>query len=151
MMKYIRYLVYLIRHKYLVLVECWKVGLYWQGIIHDLSKFTPFEFRSYAWNFFRSNGETTHPPDLPVNHFDYAWIHHRHYNQHHWDHFVLDMSKQTAVEMPEKFLKEMVCDWIATGIMKGNPIHDYYKRVKNDIILHPTTRAKLEDILRKMK
>ena len=31
-------------HKWLVLQGCFRVGLYWQGITHDLSKYMPTEF-----------------------------------------------------------------------------------------------------------
>ena len=31
-------------HKWLVLQGCARVGLYWQGITHDLSKYSPAEF-----------------------------------------------------------------------------------------------------------
>ena len=31
-------------HKYLVLCGCFQVGLYWQGLTHDLSKYSPTEF-----------------------------------------------------------------------------------------------------------
>ena len=32
------------RHKWLVLKHCFRVGLYWQGLTHDLSKYSPVEF-----------------------------------------------------------------------------------------------------------
>ena len=32
-------------HKCLVLHYCFRMGLYWQGIVHDLSKYSPTEFR----------------------------------------------------------------------------------------------------------
>ena len=31
-------------HRKLVREGCFKVGLYWQGLTHDLSKFSPTEF-----------------------------------------------------------------------------------------------------------
>jgi hypothetical protein len=45
-------LLYILDHKVNVLIECWKEGLYIQGITHDLSKFSPKEFFSYAKKFF---------------------------------------------------------------------------------------------------
>ena len=32
------------RHKILVMKECFKIGLYKQGLTHDLSKYSPTEF-----------------------------------------------------------------------------------------------------------
>ena len=31
-------------HKWLVMQHCFKVGLYRQGLLHDLSKYSPVEF-----------------------------------------------------------------------------------------------------------
>lgn len=47
----IKYLGYLLRHKWYVGIECFKRGLYWRGIKHDWSKFLPSEFVPYA-NYF---------------------------------------------------------------------------------------------------
>ncbi|MEW9110929.1 MAG: DUF5662 family protein [Cytobacillus gottheilii] len=44
---------YTLDHQLNVLVECWKEGLYIQGITHDLSKFSPKEFFPYAKKFGR--------------------------------------------------------------------------------------------------
>ena len=32
-------------HKMWVMRYCFKIGLYWQGLTHDLSKYSPTEFR----------------------------------------------------------------------------------------------------------
>ena len=32
------------RHRLLVCKHCFKLGLYWQGLTHDLSKYSPEEF-----------------------------------------------------------------------------------------------------------
>lgn len=32
------------RHRLLVCKHCFKIGLYWQGLTHDLSKYSPEEF-----------------------------------------------------------------------------------------------------------
>ena len=40
-------------HKMLVLQHCFRIGLYWQGLTHDLSKYLPSEllmgFRYYEY------------------------------------------------------------------------------------------------------
>ena len=42
--KFIGHLSTVTRHKYLVMKGCFSVGLYRQGLLHDLSKFSPTEF-----------------------------------------------------------------------------------------------------------
>ena len=37
-------------HKYIVCRYCWKVGLYWQGIVHDISKFSFTDRKSTRLN-----------------------------------------------------------------------------------------------------
>ena len=39
-----RHLVTITEHKCLVMTHCFKVGLYKQGLLHDLSKYMPSEF-----------------------------------------------------------------------------------------------------------
>ena len=41
--KWMRHLHTINHHKWLVLKHCFAVGLYWQGLTHDLSKYSPTE------------------------------------------------------------------------------------------------------------
>ena len=59
-MKYIKYLRYLIIHKFWVFIYCCQYGLYWRGIIHDLSKFLPSEFIPYANYFYNKPQNNGH-------------------------------------------------------------------------------------------
>ena len=43
-MKWIKHLRTINHHKRLVMELCFKVGLYRQGLLHDLSKYSPTEF-----------------------------------------------------------------------------------------------------------
>jgi len=54
MKKYTKYLNYVLRHKWYVMIECFKRGKYWRGLMHDISKFRPDEFIPYA-RFFNGN------------------------------------------------------------------------------------------------
>lgn len=51
MKKYFHYIWYVLRHKWFVLLECWRHGLYWRGIKHDWSKFLPSELIPYVHFF----------------------------------------------------------------------------------------------------
>ena len=43
-MKALKHFITITHHRHLVRKGCFKVGLYWQGLTHDLSKFSPTEF-----------------------------------------------------------------------------------------------------------
>jgi len=93
MKKHLKYLSYVIRHRWYVFVECLKMGLVWRGLVHDLSKFLPSEWFPYV-NYF--NGEWRCKGDVPPDYkapqeikadFDLAWLKHQHRNPHHWQYW----------------------------------------------------------------
>ena len=48
LLKWLQHLRTVQHHRFLVLRHCWRVGLYRQGLTHDLSKFSPVEFAAGA-------------------------------------------------------------------------------------------------------
>lgn len=128
-MKYLKYLKYVLRHKWYVSIECFKRGLYWRGIMHDMSKFLPSEFLPYA-NFFygekpsqiRDKTGYYKPTDTGDRDFDFAWLLHQKRNRHHWQWWILpeDNGGVKVVEMEEQYLIEMLCDWIGAGKAQGH-------------------------------
>ena len=143
------------KHKLLVMEGCFKVGLYWQGITHDLSKYTPTEFWNGAKYF-----QGTRSPNAAEREeygFSKAWLHHKGRNKHHfeyWIDFSLDKSKGlVGHKMPVNYVVEMMMDRIAACIVyKGKDYTDssaleYYQREKLYIVIHPETRALLEKLL----
>jgi hypothetical protein len=129
---------YVIEHKWYVLIECWKMGLYWQGIIHDLWKFSPAEFGPYARYFYdgKKNKEE----------FDRAWKHHYTNNPHHWDHWVTPFGK-IPVPMPVECVKEMIADWKAMGRKFGDTAEDFYIKNWHRFDMHHVTRKRVRKYL----
>ena len=74
------------QHKQKVMHYCFRIGLYKQGLLHDLSKYTPSEFlvgcKYYQGNRSPNNAESE---DTGVS---TAWIHHKLRNKHHYEHWV---------------------------------------------------------------
>jgi len=71
----------LMRHKYFVFIEAWKLGIPLLGLIHDISKFSPGEFLPYAaYNFGNPHSNSASVKEA----FDIAWNHHQKRNMHHW-------------------------------------------------------------------
>ena len=146
------------KHKNLVLVGCFKVGLYRQGLLHDLSKYFPTEFlvgcKYYKGYMSPNNAEREDKG------YSSAWLHHKGRNKHHLEYWI-DYSLQkdgyplTGMEMPVKYVAEMLCDRIAAcRVYQGEAYTDdsawqYYEnglRV-NTMIMHPKTRELLETML----
>lgn len=144
---YARNFMYILQHKWYVLIECWKEGLYWQGIVHDMSKFSLAEFSAYTHNFFSSSIERAEKRQDIKKAFSYAWLHHQHKNKHHWNHWVVNQYKKEAVPMPEKYILEMVCDWRAMSRIFGDTAQEFFKHNYTKMILHPETRMRIEQIL----
>ncbi len=143
-------------HKYLVMKGCFKVGLYRQGLLHDMSKYSPTEFiagaRYYQGNRSPNNGERE------AIGYSSAWLHHKGRNKHHYEYWV-DYSLSAAdgrmapVPMPEKYVAEMLMDRIAASKVYNGPAYtdsspwEYYTKGTEKAPIHPQTKALLEKLL----
>jgi len=156
---YFKYAKYLIKHCWYVRKMCWKNGLYWQGLVHDLSKWRPSEFIPYARFFYGDYPEElnmyekiyhwTLKTKKDIQHdFDVAWLKHIHRNPHHWQYWILleDSGGEIAMEMPEKYVKEMLCDWWGASVATGNGGNskDWYEKVKKDTKMADSTQKYFE-------
>jgi len=156
MNKHFKYLIYILRHKFYTGIECFKFGLFWRGIIHDWSKFMPAEWFPYVEHFYGPKpiqcDETGYYHAVGIDDiFDRAWLHHIHYNAHHWQHWMLiqDDDEDKILEMPNDIAIEMICDWRGAGIAQGTPnTMAWYEKHKDKMKLHPKTRILAEDLLR---
>jgi len=110
--------------------------------IHDESKDSEAEYGPYDRYFYGSGAQEE---------FDYAWLHHIHNNPHHWQYWLLheDDGDVKALDMPEKYLIEMICDWWSFSFKSGNlyEIFDWYKEHKDSMILSKNTRKLVETYL----
>ena len=161
MKQYINYLWYILKHKYYVSVECFKEGLYWRGLFHDLSKFLPSEFIPYANFFYNKPRDTTgyyKPTDTGNEAFDRAWLLHQKRNKHHWQWWILpeDEGGVKVLCMESEYITEMICDWVGAGKAQGffSPKDDryfetkkWYKANGDKMNLHYATRAQINIIL----
>ena len=141
-------------HKWLVLRGCFAVGLYWQGLTHDLSKYSPTEF----WVGARYYQGTRSPNAAERDEKGYseAWMHHKGRNRHHYEYWT-DMSMQTkryeSVHMPRRYLVEMVMDRRAACMTYQGKDYtpasalNYYLKSKERYLMHPNTQQELEYIL----
>ena len=150
MNKYIKYLKYVLKHKWYVMLECFKNKLFIKGITHDISKFLPSEFIPYA-RYFYGYPNTNDIPFEVENDFDVAWLKHIHRNKHHWQHWILheDCGNTKFLFIPYNYTVEMYCDWIGAGIaITGtNNIKEWFEENKNNIRLSRISVVWLRDLI----
>lgn len=143
-----KYLQYVLRHKWYVLVEGLKLRVpIWHLIAHDWSKFLLEEWMPYARAFYKSNGLGHYQPDMA---FLIAWNAHEKRHKHHWQYWVLiqDSGEQVPLPMPDRHRREMLADWRGAGKAQGKPDTAGWYQVKKDkMLIHPETRAWIEQQL----
>ena len=142
------------KHRHAVIRHCFKAGIGWQGLGHDLSKYSPVEF----WNSSRFYQGDRSPNDKEriVRGYSLSWLHHKGRNRHHYEYWT-DYSNVThkvePVKMPLKYVIEMFCDRIAASkIYQGEKYNDrkpleYYRWGKGRHLMHPETEAFLGKLL----
>lgn len=142
-------------HKHLVMKGCFAVGLYKQGLLHDLSKYTPTEFlvgcKYYQGNMSPNNAERKDKG------YSSAWLHHKGRNKHHMEYWIdYSVNKDEGIcgmKMPVNYVVEMFIDRVSASknyqkeaYTDRSPL-EYYENGKNIHILHPDTKELLEKLL----
>jgi hypothetical protein len=149
MKRHLAYLKYVLRHKLFVLVASRKTGCsLWRALMHDWSKFLPSEWLPYARCFYAPDGSKQYKesPEYAM-----AWLLHQWRNPHHWQAWLLrwDRGETTPIEMPEKYAREMVADWMGAGraITGKWEVAAWYLKNKDKIQLHANTRLLVQEII----
>lgn len=158
MRHHLKYLWYVLRHKWYVFWECDKLGIPWRGLVHDISKFSPAEWVPYANHFYgpkakkwRNRTGYYKPTDTGDPKFDMAWLHHVNSNDHHWQWWLQVESDGRSIRvhpMSYPAMLEMLADWRGAGRAQGKPdTVAWYKANKDRMLLHPATREWIENQL----
>ena len=147
-------------HKRLVAEGCFHVGLYRQGLFHDLSKFQPAELLN-GFRYYQGGKQSPNNGERVMKGYSEAWMHHKGRNLHHyeyWTDYNIEAAKKgdypvQPVQMPRQYVAEMLMDRIAASktYMKerytdASPL-EYYRGGKAKRLMHPVTAAELERML----
>lgn len=141
-------------HRWLVREGCFRVGLYWQGLTHDLSKYSLTEFRSGV-RYYQGN-RSPNAAEREDKGYSEAWMHHKGRNRHHYEYWT-DMSRETgryeSVPMPRRYLAEMVADRVAAckvyegkNYTPGSALA-YLERSREKTLINPQTLKQLHYLL----
>ena len=143
-------------HKFLVMEGCFKVGLYRQGLFHDLSKYSPAEFLVGA-RYYQGDRSPNNAEREAIG-YSSAWLHHKGRNKHHYEYWI-DYSARgieggmAPAPMPTRYIVEMFMDRVAAcKVYHGakykvqDPLA-YYESSKTPPPLHKKTKRMLEFLL----
>ena len=143
-------------HKNLVMVGCFKIGLYKQGLLHDLSKYSPTEFlvgcKYYQGNMSPNNAERKDRG------YYLAWLHHKGRNKHHLEYWIdygvsnengKEHKGMVGMKMPIHYVCEMFIDRISASKnyqkekYTDHSALDYFLKGREHYLIHPDTEALL--------
>ena len=159
-MKWLSHLRTINHHKLLVMKHCFRVGLYRQGLLHDLSKYSPVEFSAGAKYY--QGDRSPNEIERKERGYSAAWLHHKGRNKHHLEYWIdYDPGpghRMTGMEMPVNYVAEMFCDRLAASKVyrgkdfnPGDPYQFYLRGKDRRLLIHPATAALLETMLLKLR
>lgn len=142
------------KHRHRVILHCIRAGIGFQGLFHDLSKYSLTEFLPSARYY--QGTRSPNEREREVYGYSTAWMHHKGRNCHHFEYWN-DVNPATKayepVRMPMRYVKEMFCDRVAASkIYQGkaytneHPI-TYFRRGSARKKMHPDTADLLESWL----
>lgn len=140
-----------VKHKWYVFKAGLKLKVpIWQLITHDFSKLTPAEYMHYQKGFFGEKDEVRR---------NLGWLHHQNHNKHHWDYWI-NCSPHTIgvqgkcnpkpIPMPEKYVREMVADWMGASIAYTGQteIQEWVDKNWQKMMVHEETAEILHRVLK---
>ncbi|MDR2546567.1 MAG: DUF5662 family protein [Lachnospiraceae bacterium] len=150
-MRFFKHLKTVLRHRHFVMFGCFRIGLYRQGLLHDLSKLSRAEFWVGVKYF--QGSQSPNNAERMENGYSGAWLHHKGRNKHHYEYWI-DFSLRypggmAAIAMPFEYIAEMFVDRVAACKVYGAENYDdgaalrYYQSGRDPAPMHDDTRATL--------
>ncbi|MBQ6935396.1 MAG: catalase [Clostridia bacterium] len=150
----LKHFITITKHRHVVIKHCAKCGILWQGLFHDLSKYTPSEFIVGSRNYLGT--KSPNEAERQKQGYSLAWMHHKGRNKHHFEYWT-DYSPVTKkiepVEMPLRYVVEMFCDRVAASKIYNKKTYnenmpiEYFMKAKNRRIINEKTSDLLESWL----
>ena len=145
-------------HRRLVRKYCFKLGLYRQGMMHDLSKYSPSEFIPGV-KYYQDGHRSPNNAQREDEGVSKAWLHHKGRNKHHFEYWIdYDVDGNSTIlvgmKMPVKYVAEMFCDRVAASRIYNKDKYkvsdplDYYIKGLGHYIMHPETDELLHNLLK---
>lgn len=143
------------KHRHMVMKQCFEIGLYKQGLLHDLSKYSPTEFSKGC--IYYQGDRSPNNYEREVTGVTLSWLHHKGRNRHHFEYWLdYDLEhygQVTGMVMPRKYVAEMFCDRLAAcriyekeNYTSASPVRFFY-RGAGSCLMHVQTRREIAYLL----
>lgn len=140
----IRHFITITKHRHKVMWYCFKAGIGFQGLLHDLSKYSFVEFFNGA-KYYTGNC-SPNALEREKNGYSLAWMHHKGRNKHHYEYWTdIKEERYEPVLMPIRYVKESLCDRIAATKIYLKKSYtdraalDYFISRQDETRMHPKT------------
>ena len=146
------------KHRHAVIRHAYKAGIFWQGLRHDLSKYSPIEFWQGVKNY--TGTRSPNEKERAEKGYSEAWLHHKGRNRHHfeyWSDYNPKERRIMPVKMPLRYTAEMFCDRVAASkIYQGENYdnshpYEYFMNGKQRRVINVETSDLLENWLLMLK
>lgn len=145
-------------HRRLVRQGCFRVGLFYQGFTHDLSKYMPSEF--LVGIKYYQGYRSPNTAERETLGYSSAWLHHKGRNKHHYEYWMdyssIEGKGIIPARMPRRYLVEMFMDRVAASKTYNKGKYDdsmplqYYQKGKNHDYIEKSTKESLEFLLEQL-
>lgn len=152
----IKHLKIIHNHRKYVCRACFKAGLFWQGLTHDLSKYSIAEMLICKYY---SGRRSPHQNAREVLGYSPSWIHHYHVNKHHFQYWWDEDEEGRIIpmKMPFKYVMESFCDMLGAS-RAYNPenwepemlLNYWDQKCKGKRIMHEKSTALVEEFISKL-
>lgn len=144
------------KHKILVAKGCFRLGLYYQGLMHDMSKYSPTEFIPGV--LYYQGTASPNNMERRKKGVSNAWLHHKGRNKHHFEYWI-DYSMipgqkgLVGMKIPKKYMAEMFVDRVSAGkiyngknFTKESPL-EYFNQGVGGSIMNDSSSEYLTELL----
>lgn len=148
-----KHLKVVMKHKHYVFINSVHLGIPFQGLIHDLSKFSPTEFIASAKYY---NGHYSPIVNERRNEGLYSNIftHHTNHNKHHYEYWISEYCGDFIVrKIPYKYCLEFAADMIAASktylgerFSRVEPLN-FFKHREDHYFMHSMSKKFIKTLL----
>ena len=153
MKKFLKHLHIVLRHKKLVLIHTFKLGIPLLGINHDFSKFSKSEFIPSV-KYFSGNYSPIINERRNEGLYSTIFTHHSNHNKHHYEYWISEFKGDFILtKIPFKYSLEYVADMIAASktylkdkYKKDEPLKFFLSRYEH-YLMHSMNKEFIKELL----